>query len=314
MEKQIVQVFLGDPIEDDDERHVLNRLRADLSRRGIPARIYANFVATGKQQRQVDLLVVTAVRCVQAELKNLSPDLPLIGSANGPWRQVLPDGQERQLDRNYFRQAREATYAVSDVMRALARRGDVPDDGPFYRHLDTVVCLHPGIPAGSNLDRFEHVDVIGYDQLVDRLAAPGPRPTWDDPHWDAFARYLGLYRDSPESPEERARRESLAVVDDYRRRFTAGPGISTCTSSSRSRRGWTGRPDGSPLNAIVAAAAAGGTVTVTGPSGGGKSHAARHAALALAGRGQLPVWVRCSEYAQRPVQRAARPGDRPVHG
>ena len=56
---------------------------------------------------------------------------------------MLPDGQERQLDRNYFRQAREATYAISDVMRALARRGDVPADGPFYRHLDTVVCLHP---------------------------------------------------------------------------------------------------------------------------------------------------------------------------
>ena len=74
--------------------------------------------------------------------------------------------------------------------------------------------------------------------------------------------------------------------------------ISVCTSSSRSRPRWTGRSDGSPLNAIVAAAAAGGTVTVTGPSGGGKSHAARHAALALAGRGQLPIWVRCSEYAK----------------
>jgi hypothetical protein len=39
-------------------------------------------------------------------------------------------------------------------------------------------------------------------------------------------------------------------------------------------------------------------VTVTGPSGGGKSHAARHAALALAGQGRLPIWVRCSEYAK----------------
>ena len=91
-------------------------------------------------------------------MKNFGLDLPLIGQANGPWRQVLPGGQDRQLDRNYFRQAREATYAVSDVMRTLARRGDVPADGPFYRHLDTVVCLHPAIPAGSELDRFEHVE------------------------------------------------------------------------------------------------------------------------------------------------------------
>ena len=132
MDTQIVQVFLGDPVEDDDERRVLNRLSADLSRRGIPAWIYANFVAIGKQQRQVDLLVVTGSRCVQVEVKSFGLDLPLIGQVNGPWRQLLPDGQERHLDRNYFRQAREATFAVSDVMRTLAKRGDVPPDGPFY--------------------------------------------------------------------------------------------------------------------------------------------------------------------------------------
>jgi hypothetical protein len=295
METQTVQVFLGDPIENDDERRVLNRLRTDLSRRGISARICANFVATGKQQRQVDLLVVTADRCVQAELKNLARDLPLIGSANGPWRQVLPGGQERQLDRNYFRQAREATYAVSDVMRALARRGDVPDDGPFYRHVDTVVCLHAGIPAGSKLDRFEHVSVIGYDELVDRLAAPGPRPGWGDQHWDAFARHLGLYRDSRESPRERARRQSLAAVEDYRRRFTAGQGLHLHEFVPVTAR-VDGATGGSTLNAIVAAATAGGTVIVTGPSGAGKTHAARHAALDLAAQGWLPVWMRCSEY------------------
>jgi hypothetical protein len=292
-----IQVFLGDPIEDDDEQRVLNRLRADLGRRGIPARIYANFVATGKQQRQVDLLVVTAARCVQLEVKNLDPDLPLIGQANGPWRQVLPGGQQRHLDRNYFRQAREATFAISDVMRTLARRGDVPADGQFYRHVDTVVCLHPDIPAKSKLDRFEHVSVIGYDQLADRLAAPGPRPRWHDSHWDAFARHLGLYRDSQESPAEQARRASLAVVDDYRRRFAAGlhAGLHELVPVTAQV---DGTADGSPLNAIVAAAAAGGMVTVTGPSGGGKSHAARHAALALAGQGRLPIWVRCSEYAK----------------
>lgn len=266
MDTQIVQVFLGDPIEDDGEWRVLSRLRADLSRRGIPARIYANFIAPGKQQRQVDLLVITAVRCVQAEVKNLSPDLPLIGPVNGPWRQVLPGGQDRQLDRNYFWQAREATYAVSDSMRALARRGgDVPDDGPFYRHIDTVVCLHPAIPAGSELGRFEHVDVIGYGQLVDRLAAPGPRPGWDGAHWDAFARHLGVYRDSPESPEERARREGLAAVDDYRHRFMASLrlGLHELVPVAALV---DGAAETSALNAIVTEAEAGRTVSVTGPS------------------------------------------------
>jgi hypothetical protein len=297
MDIQAIQVFLGDPIEDDNEQRVLNRLRADLGRRGIPARIYANFIAAGKQQRQVDLLVVTPARCVQVEVKNLDPDLPLIGQVNGPWRQVLPDGHERQLDRNYFWQAREATFAVSDVMRALARRGDVPGDGPFYRHVDTVICLHPDIPAGSKFGRFEHVSVLGYDQLADRLATPGPRPRWDDSHWDAFARHLGLYRDSQEGPEEQARRASRTVVDDYRRRFAAGlqAGLHELVPVTAQV---DGTADSSPLDAIGSAAAAGGMVAVTGQSGGGKSHAARHAAPALAGQGQLPVWVRCSEYAK----------------
>ena len=297
MKKQTVQVFLGDHIEDDDERRVLNRLRADLSRLGIPARIYANFMTEAKQQRQVDLLVVTADRCAHVEVKNFALDLPLIGAVNGPWRQVLPDGQQRQLGRNPFRQALGATHAISDVMRALALRGEVPGDAPFYQYLDTVICLCPRIPAGSELGRSKYVDVIGYDQLVDRLAAPGPLPPWKDSHWDAFARYQSLYLDSPESPEEQARRASLAVVADYRRRFTAGqhPGLHELISVAGRVDGTI---DGIPLDAIVGAAEAGGTVTVTGPSGGGKTHVARHAALTLTGRGQLPIWVRCSEYAQ----------------
>ena len=102
-------------------------------------------------------------------------------------------------------------------------------------------------------------------------------------------------------------------MDDYRRRFTAGLRLHLHEFVPVQAR-VDGTTSGSPLNAIVAAAEAGGTVTVTGPSGGGKSHAARHAALDLAARGQLPVWIRCSEYAQRPVQRAARPVGRPVHG
>lgn len=43
----------------------------------MSARVYANFVAAGRQQRQIDLLVVTADRCVQVELKNLGPGFAL---------------------------------------------------------------------------------------------------------------------------------------------------------------------------------------------------------------------------------------------
>jgi hypothetical protein len=96
---------------------------------------------------------------------------------------------------------------------------------------------------------------------------------------------------------ERAAMASLAVVDDYRHRFTASMQLNLHEFVPVTAV-VDGTVAGSPLSAIAAAAAAGGTVTVIGPSGGGKSHAARHAALALAGQGRLPIWVRCSEYGK----------------
>ena len=181
-------------------------------------------------------------------------------------------------------------------MRTLARRRDVPADGPFYRHLDTVVCLYPAIPAGSELDRFEHVDVIGYDQLVDRLAAPGPRPPGTTRTGTPSPGTSGCTGLPGKPGGEGQTRES-------RRRGRLPPAVHGQPASQPARaRPVTARVDGaaeaSALNAIVSAAEAGRTVTVTGPSGGGKSHAARHAALALAGRDRLPIWVRCSEYAR----------------
>lgn len=170
----------------------------------MQARVFANFLA-GRQQRQVDLLVVTELRLVHAELKNLDPTLPVIARANGPWRQRLPDGQERPFQRNFYRKAHDTTYAISDVMRQLASQGEVPAAaGPFYGFIDTVLCLHPEIPAGSKLDRYRHVDVVGYDELLVRLTTSGPRPVWAAEHWDAFARKLGVYQEPTDSP----RRES----------------------------------------------------------------------------------------------------------
>lgn len=86
-------------------------------------------------------------------------------------------------------------------------------------------------------------------------------------------------------------------MEDYRRRFTAGLRLHLHEFVPVQAR-LDGTTSGSPPSAIAAAAGAGGTVTVAGPSGGGKSHAARHAAVDLAARGEVPVWVRCSEYVK----------------
>jgi len=83
MKKTTVHVYLGDQIDQPSEKHALSRLRQDLERRGIPARILANFVA-GKQCRQIDLFIVTPARIVHCELKGY--ELPVVARCNGPWQ------------------------------------------------------------------------------------------------------------------------------------------------------------------------------------------------------------------------------------
>lgn len=290
-----VQIFVGEEITYGSERNFLARLRADLVRRGCAARIHANFI-TRRNQRQVDFLIATDHRLVQVELKTVDQTLPLIGGVNGPWAQELLGGQLRTLDRNFYRQAHDATFAVSDDMHDLARRGEVPGiAGKYFAQLHTVVCVNPDIPAGSRLDRYQHVDVVGYQQLLTLLTSDGPKPAWENEHWDAFTRHLQLIPQQPDDPEETSRRDIVALLSDYRRRFTA--------TVERDLHEYVPLPAqtteataADPVLVLAEAMAGRRVATFTGPSGAGKSHAARHAALTLAASDGIPVWVRCGEY------------------
>lgn len=292
-----VEVFLGDAIAYLSEREFLARLRADLERCDVSARIFANFMTMRGGQRQVDFLIATEHRLVHAELKSVDQALPVVGRLNSRWAQVLPGGTVREHERNYFRQAQETTYAINDDMRDLFRSGEVP--GPtsqkFFKDIHTVVCLYPEIPAGSEIDKHEHVDVVGYRELVELLAAAGPRPSWSDEHFEAFARHLGLMPERPDDERSSQRRASVEALEDYRRRFVAGArrGLSpyipiavVCGSAVVD----------DPRVLLTEAATTRGTVLFTGPSGAGKSHAMRWSAIALAEAGIVSVWVNCKEY------------------
>lgn len=188
-----ITVFYGDQPAHAHERRAINVVRNELARRGISATLLVNFTI---RSRQIDLLIVTEQRCMNVELKHVDVTLPLIAKPNGLWRQQLPDGTERMLDRNYYEQARQETYALSDLLEKLARKRLVP--GPqhsgFAKHIDTVVCCDPHIPAGSALTKHPHVAVVGLDTLLDRLAQPGPGfPHWAPQHWEEAIRCLGLY-------------------------------------------------------------------------------------------------------------------------
>jgi hypothetical protein len=227
-------------------------------------------------------------------LKNFNSSFPLTARINGPWQQTLPDGQLRSLDGNAIHQAKECTFSLNDDMRRLAYDGDVPPEKHFYACIDTVVCLYPAIPAGSKIERADHVTVVGYDQLVDRLAQPGPRPGWGDKDWDRLVLHLGLYPlESLQADPAGARRTEL---DDYCRRFVRGRAQSLHGLVRLSAQ-VNGQPP-APFD-LVSRVRHGQMFAVVGPSGAGKTHAAAHAAVELAQKGHLVVWARCDEYRRK---------------
>ena len=292
-----IELLVGESVADPAELNLINRLRTDLEQRGVPAVLYANFFTNARQRRQIDLLIRTDARTAHVEIKGLNPRYPVRGGQNGEWVQVIPSGEERSLGKNCGRQALNGTYAISDAMRKLAKEDRVPacDDG-FFRHIDSIVAIWETVPDGSDIDPPDYVKVMGYSELVERLVEGGPAVPWSGDDWDEFARCLGLYQPEEASESERHRRDNLSIAADYRlnaqKSFTDGLGPlvdlgavgsdgNTLTSSDIDRR-------------IVG----GGAVAIVGPSGGGKSHLARHLTVSHSDAGRMVVWAQASDYTK----------------
>jgi hypothetical protein len=291
-----VIVFLGHPVEDRNENHFRQRLVRDLEAHGIAARVFANFHTTRRRaQRQIDILVVTDEHVMLIELKCLDQVSRLIGGVNGRWTQVFDDGGSRELDVNPYDQALSATFSVSDEMRSLADRGDVPpaSSRKFFKHIDTVVCVYPDIPAGSQLDRADYVTLSGYEQLLTRLVdGLGPTgPAWTDTDWDCFARHLGVFRFDQDGEDPQLIR-GRQVLEDYRRSFSRSVGVGMHDLITPSAVVDGDRVDALDLASHTRHAS---IVLVVGRSGAGKSHTARHTAVRLSRDGHLVMWARCGD-------------------
>lgn len=119
-------VFYGDRPAHESERWAISAIRTELQRRGVSAVLLVNFFVQ-RGARQLDLVIITATRCVVVELKTLDPSLPLIATANGPWQQSLPNGTRRPIGhRNFYHQAKKQTLGLSDEMAKLAKAHRVP--------------------------------------------------------------------------------------------------------------------------------------------------------------------------------------------
>jgi hypothetical protein len=290
-----VTCYIGDPIENPQEVRFLRKLERDLAAQGLSAYVFANFYAGRPGNRQVDFLIFTAERLTYVELKSFDVTRPIIGGANGRWLQQGPGDAERSLDSNPYQQARSGTFAVSDSMKAFAMSGAAPDADRFYRHIDTVVCFDPVIPNRSELQVGDYVSYLGYEDLIARLNQRGRRPPWSDAQWEAFAAYLGVYREDAESGSNGDQRMSTSVLEEYRWRFRAAQSLELPAHVPTTMHAGDVELSVSQLVSFVAE---GRLLSVVGGHGAGKSHLARHLAIALSDAGMVVLWLRAGEYAQ----------------
>lgn len=299
-----VKIYWGARPAVVSEIHFLEQLDADLTGRGVSAIVLANFF-TRRGHRQIDFLVITPVHVCHVELKHYTE--PLVGQLNGPWSSRRPDGSLEVIDRpNPYGQALECKFALSDDMHALAETGDaVPrsSDRRFYRQFDSVVCIFPRLAEGSEVPDDYKVRTLGYSEFLDFLIAPGPRPDWNRDDWSAFVGAQGLTQAT--APQLTIADEAaFEVVEGYTRHFirfyrprlhelvplplvaAAGSDPEVVSSTMPSTE----------LSDLVLRVP---HVQLVGLSGSGKSHLAKHTALALTNAGHLAVLVEAGLYEGR---------------
>ena len=284
-------VYLGAPITVASERAFLERLRRDVEG---PALIIANFFPLARQQRQVDFLIWTPHRTMMVELKALNAERPLTGGPNGHWYQAGPGGAH-ELDNNPIQQALAAGHAITDSMRDFKRQRPATPTAS-YRHFDTVVCFTPAVPAGSTIDEHDYVPVLGYRELVDELAGPGTRTMpWAPSDWDAYLRYLP----STPSPTTRPARSTLVRPSpsraSYRVRFEHQHARGLHDLVAFPARDLATDQD-VEVDQLLREVQPGAVIVLSGASGAGKSHHARHAALDLTRSGANVIWANAGEY------------------
>lgn len=299
-----VEAYLGNPITVASEARFLARLRHDLIKHGVSARILAN-LHLGADDRQVDFVIITADHVIHVELK-VFPGPIVSGPKNGRW--TVQVGTIEQKWRNPMWQALQATHALSDEFHRFAQTAPVP--GPrglkFYSDLDTIVCGFPRLPDGSSFEPHAHVSLLGYGELLDRLRQPGRSLRWSSGDWDDFCRHLGLYRDEEDSDESLVRQAGAAAVDEYLGRYLQEQPELPPLVPTGVRVG----ERAAPRPELPQTLAAGGAVLLHGPSGAGKTLWARVAANELSRAGHVPIWLAaevCEEVFHTAAARAIAP-------
>lgn len=287
-----VDLFLGAPLQEPSEIQFLNTLCTHLGERKAQAIIFANFY-TGRFKQQVDFLVITSNCACVVELKNYN--VPVFGEINGPWELRNTDGTliEELSERNPYHQAREAKYAISDEMHWLSRDHPElptpPENRKFFSMMESVVCIFPDIPSGSQVTLGDYkTHIKGYSKFLEFLFSSMNSPRWTKDDWLIFAMKLGLRQEGFSEAAHPEKRVALDSTEAYIKRFLDFYGRNL-PELAVTEMTMEGKPCN--LDSLLPLLHSQKNFQLIGPSGSGKTHLIKHLSVQSISAGYAPVFV-----------------------
>ncbi len=287
-----ILLFVGDLLQEPSEIQFLNRLTSDLHKRQQTAIIFTNF-HIGKANQQIDFFVITPNCACVVELKSFT--IPVFGQVNGPWELKSRDGNlvKSLGERNPYRQALDAKYAISDEMHnLLAGHPDLPKPAGNRKYVSTIeslVCIFPEIPQGSNLTAGDFKAYVkDYADSLSFLLINVRSPGWTRDDWIKLANRLNLQQRDVSRAVYPNQREASEQSESYLARFIDYYGRNlpelVPTQISADNKPCT-------LESLLNGLGIGNSQQVVGPSGCGKTHLVKHLAILSIGKGHAPIFI-----------------------
>ena len=284
MKPSNVAIFVGDAIEHESERRVLELLIDELSALGQWATVFANVHI---DSHQIDFIVGSSAQTLLIEAKAYSR--PIRGGENGAWERSVGAGVWKPI-RNAYQQALKAKYALRDRMSKF--------DLELHGYPDACVLGVPRIPVGSSiLSSDKKVRITSLNELSLGLSGRSSQH-WSQQRWREFAVSLRLRSvDSADAACSAQLFEAWAPVDEYRTAFQRSyrPDLKTFQSDVYT-------VDETQLDAASVAEiviSSDDDLIIRGPSGCGKSLVGKHIAVEAAARGFVPIIVQAKHFQGR---------------
>jgi DNA replication protein DnaC len=290
--KPTIEVYLGGPIQEQSEKDFLLRIKNAFRQENRNAIIFASFFA---RTRQIDFFLITDNCACLVELKAFIHRIS--GNTNGYWLQHLPDGTSKEIGNPYL-QALQCKFALSDEVKKLLVKDSsipkLPGNREFFREIESVVCIYPRVPEGSEVPGDFKVTICGFEDLWNLVSTTNRCPKWDRKHWETLAMSLGLIKeDNLSTLRDFSQEEAHKAIKEFKERFIEHfeadltPLIPTSLKSGKKKG------DVEELRSFLLKRKHG---RLLGQAGCGKTHLALHMALYSIKNGQIVIFSSAKNY------------------